>query len=372
MKRQRRTKFITAWLLIAALTLPPFTGVAEANDAEENTLGEVVESAIATGTSGDVVPNVSAQNMAAMGNGGDAGIMLLDITEGDVINGATVAIGLQSIADGSGAIAIGDAASATGTGSIAIGTYSVATGGDSIAIGNNANINAGPGYDGNIAIGAYASVPDGARNSVFGTGASTSYGSYNSVFGAEASASFIYSSAFGGKAQATEMYSSAFGGNAQALEEYATAVGSNAEAVKYATAVGSNAKATYESSVAIGYESYTDRPLFKAIYVPSGADIDSVKETLKGDLDGEDSVPVTRGGVVSIGDPSGQGASGIAFTRQLTGLAAGALDTDAVNVAQLKALDSISVKYTDANMVNRLTFADGEGSAVIISNVARG
>ncbi|WP_455611323.1 YadA-like family protein [Cloacibacillus porcorum] len=73
-------------------------------------------------------------------------------------------------------------------------------------------------------------------------------------------------------------------------------------------------------------------------------------------------------GVVSIGDPNGQNTTSghpDAFTRQLTGLAAGIEDYDAVNVAQLKALDSITVRYTSADAKNEIILGDGGNTASI-------
>ena len=72
-------------------------------------------------------------------------------------------------------------------------------------------------------------------------------------------------------------------------------------------------------------------------------------------------------GVVSVGNDEN--------TRQITGVAAGVLDTDAVNVAQLKALrdavDSMLVLTYETNSQNRLSLKDA-GTGVRISNVADG
>ena len=70
-------------------------------------------------------------------------------------------------------------------------------------------------------------------------------------------------------------------------------------------------------------------------------------------------------GVVSVGNDEN--------TRQITGVAAGVKDTDAVNVAQLKALrdavDSMLVLTYEANSQNRLSLKDA-GTGVRISNLA--
>ena len=110
------------------------------------------------------------------------------------------------------------------------------------------------------------------------------------------------------------------------------AVGGDSQAAKDSVALGQGAKATVNQSVALGSSSTTSANLSKAAYNPStGA-------TLAG------TSPV---GEVSLGYKD--------FERRLTNVAAGADDTDAVNVSQLKAAvaagssDPLAVKYVDAN-----------------------
>ncbi|MCQ4765796.1 hypothetical protein, partial [Cloacibacillus evryensis] len=90
--------------------------------------------------------------------------------------------------------------------------------------------------------------------------------------------------------------------------------------------IGSDSQVKSYGGVAVGAYSVSDRKaVSNGIYVASGAqrdEIDRIKNTVK-------SKP--ESGVVSIGN--------VKMTRQLTGLAAGIQDTDAVNVAQIKALD---------------------------------
>ena len=101
--------------------------------------------------------------------------------------------------------------------------------------------------------------------------------------------------------------------------------------VKNATVIGHNANTTVESGVALGSDSVADRGKADAAAVYLN-DKEGVKETVKGDL-----------AAVSVGNANA--------TRQITGVAAGTKDTDAVNVAQLKAAakniaDSITVTDT--------------------------
>ena len=117
--------------------------------------------------------------------------------------------------------------------------------------------------------------------------------------------------------------------------EEAVAVGTNASATAdWAIAMGKNSKAEKETSMAFGYDSHAK--------VSGGVALGawSVADTAAG-VSGYD--PSTQAastdtsaawkstlGAVSVGDKT-EG-----YTRQITGVAAGAQDTDAVNVAQLK------------------------------------
>ena len=100
--------------------------------------------------------------------------------------------------------------------------------------------------------------------------------------------------------------------------------------VKDATVIGHNANTTVASGVALGSDSVADRGKADAAAVYLNA-VDEVKATVKGDL-----------AAVSVGNADA--------TRQITGVAAGAKDTDAVNVAQLKAVaKNITNNITQAN-----------------------
>lgn len=92
--------------------------------------------------------------------------------------------------------------------------------------------------------------------------------------------------------------------------------------VKNAVAIGTESNATVEGGVALGAGSVASTDKGKVGYDP-GAKAASTNT---------DSTWVSTRAAVSIGDT----ANGI--TRQITGLAAGTADTDAVNVAQLKAV----------------------------------
>lgn len=107
----------------------------------------------------------------------------------------------------------------------------------------------------------------------------------------------------------------------------AIAIGANASASgSAAAALGYGAQATVAGGVALGRNSVADRPaiLPAAAYVPTGAtagQTTAIQNTVVGSL-----------GAVSVGSAAG--------TRQITNVAAGSADTDAVNVAQLKAINA--------------------------------
>lgn len=101
--------------------------------------------------------------------------------------------------------------------------------------------------------------------------------------------------------------------------------------VKDATVIGHNANTTVASGVALGSGSVADREKADAGKVYLHED-KGVKATVKGDL-----------AAVSVGNDKA--------TRQITGVAAGTEDTDAVNVAQLKAAaKDITDSITDTKL----------------------
>ena len=146
----------------------------------------------------------------------------------------------------------------------------------------------------------------------------------------------------GGKASYHSLGGISIGHEATIWAERATAIGSKAEVRANAT-----------GGVALGVYSVSDRRTASAgIYIASGAqraEIDRVKYTVTRGAKASSSAFYDSGlpGVVAIGNDK--------ITRQLTGLAAGIQDTDAVNVAQIKALDSVvsavsndvETKYTE-------------------------
>ena len=192
-----------------------------------------------------------------------------------------IAIGRDNTATHLDTIAIGRDTHATGSGATAFGARADASGNNSIAIGQS-----GKTSDRVVASGV------------------------NSI-------------AIGMQSQATGEAGIAEGAAARAGGKYGVALGrttkANAEA---ATALGSAAEANIANGVALGSSSITTTDKGVLGYNPS--DLHTRKYT---NLQGNVQKATTA--AVSIGN-------GSTLTRQLTGLAAGTADTDAVNVAQLK------------------------------------
>jgi autotransporter adhesin len=132
-----------------------------------------------------------------------------------------------------------------------------------------------------------------------------------------------YSIAVGYKSKASAAEAIALGKEAMASYEWGMALGVSAKAsATRSTALGYGAKATVDASVALGANSLADREAGSVgLYAPSGDESATWKATK---------------GAISIGDQSNE----YKITRQITNVAAGKEDTDAVNVAQLKKVNA--------------------------------
>ena len=192
-----------------------------------------------------------------------------------------IAIGRDNEATHLDTIAIGRETKASGSGATVIGARAEASGNNAIAIGQS-----GKGSPKVIASG---------ENAI----------------------------AVGMQSQAADASGIAIGAASNSTGDYAIAMGRLSRAsAKNATALGNEAKATFETGVALGSNSLTTSDKGVVGYNPS--DLHNRKYT---NLQGN--VQTATHAAVSIGADGN-------LTRQLTGLAAGTKDTDAVNVAQLK------------------------------------
>ena len=121
--------------------------------------------------------------------------------------------------------------------------------------------------------------------------------------------------------------------------EEAVAVGTNASATAdWAIAMGKNSKAEKETAMAFGYDSHARVSGGVALgswsVVDTAAGVSGYDPSTKAASTDTSAAWKSTVGAVSVGDAS----KGI--TRQITGVAAGAADTDAVNVAQLKKVEA--------------------------------
>ena len=123
------------------------------------------------------------------------------------------------------------------------------------------------------------------------------------------------STAIGAYAGSWGLASTAVGGYSKAEGKLATAIGYHSQAnVDYGTALGDYSEVTAGWGVAIGASSVADREAgVVGAFAPEGADSLTWR---------------ANGGAVSVGSAT--------LTRQITNVAAGTADTDAVNVAQLQ------------------------------------
>ena len=257
-------------------------------------------------------------------------------------NNNTVAIGVQTKATGNNALAVGSTAQAIGTSSAAFGTQAVANGTGATAFGPGSSAGTGAvTADGSVAVGRKATVT--AAGGV-GIGWTASASEKNATaIGFSATASGVQSVAIGGGDEydypGTERgkhFTTASGKSSVAVGSYAKATEENA------MAFGTDANANIAGGVALGSESKTTTAAGVQGYNPA-SDRTNKYSTQGG------AVGTSTLAAVSIGD-------GSAKTRQLTGLAAGTADTDAVNVAQLK---NVNLKYAGDTGNSDVLLKDG-------------
>ena len=184
---------------------------------------------------------------------------------------------------------------------------------------------AGPTYTGYEANDSTYKAPDfNIKNSTYHTvkeAVEAAQTNFFSAKGTSADANYDNKGATGTNATAAGVRASAAG-------NFGTALGADATATsEKGTALGYNAKVTEDDGVALGSNSVANTAAGVAGYDVSVADNRANRYT---DLTG--SVATSTLGAVSVGQSTSVGTE----TRQITNLAAGKKDTDAVNVAQLR------------------------------------
>ena len=229
------------------------------------------------------------------------------------------------------------------------------TGLGSVQAAGNDSYEAGGGNasgDSSVAIGASASSVE--RDSVsIGVGASSAK-NYGVAIGRDAQSDKAGAISMGYKAQAMGNNTLAWGREAQARGENGS-ISIGVEAItgdgsSGSVAIGTSAKTEAADSVALGSYTLGNRNKGALGYDPSeefvvkGANGTLQISTAKQGTTGNTAASTWQStrGAVSIGN------SETGDTRQLIGLAAGSEDTDGVNVAQLKSLETATYKTIDA------------------------
>ena len=330
-----------------------------------------------------------------------------------------IAIGKEAKANNTNTTAIGLGATVTGTNSMAIGTNAVAESNNSLALGtgtevrgalvngysaftNEQNNNvangvvavgnvgserriinvaggendtdatnvkqlkfvnsnlaksiAGPTYTGYEANGSTYKAPDfNIKNSTYHTvkeAVEAAQTNFFSAKGTSADANYDNTGATGNNATAAGVRTSAAG-------NFATAVGTDATAANAnSTAIGYKAKSSVDDGVALGANSVASVAAGKA-----GYNVKTVDSRTNGYSGLTGAALTSTMGAVSLGD-------GGTKTRQITNVAAGTADTDAVNVAQLR---NVNLKVAgnsgnnDVLLDNQTLTVKGDGSYVTTS-----
>lgn len=230
-------------------------------------------------------------------------------------NSMAAGVSASTTKDAENAVAIGYKAKAEGYGTTVIGQYASATGRYALAFGGQQTDTTAEQAN-NMASGDNA-VSFGERTTASGANA-TAFGEWTVASGESATA-------FGSDSTASGKNSLAFGENSTAAAENSLAAlgGTVDETATNAAAIGSGAQAKLADSIALGNGSVADRA--------SGAK--GYDMLTKGDTTNTSAAWVSNANAIAVGNDT----DGSLLTRQITGVAAGSLDTDAVNVAQLKA-----------------------------------
>ena len=276
--------------------------------------------AVATGGNATALgrsARAAAENSIAIGGGnGDNFNNNTEKTEASAAK--ATAIGYNAKATAGDAVALGTSSQASGSDALAIGKNANASNGDSIAIGQDTVSN----QINSVALGK-TSKATGASATALGPQAKASNSAAVAI-GLNSEANQSSAVAIGQSSLASGLNAIASGYKSAASGENAAAYGNTAKAVdKNSLALGANTQATVEGGVALGSGSIANT-VAGAGYNPNTGRSNTYTPTISNAM-------TSTWAAVSIGDGTN--------TRQLTGLAAGSKDTDAVNVAQLKSMN---------------------------------
>ena len=333
----------------------------------------VAEDALAVGTSNRATQRgaiaLGLYNMAS-------GVAASAIGRNNIAdNDSAISWGLENVSSGTHSIAIGNVNHATAFYSVALGDQNIVSGSAAFATGRQNVVSgaSGVGVGAGNTVGGTQAAAFGTRNSALGVksaaigflsvakGLGTFAAGYiNNADADEASAVGYYNHATGVRASAFGSGNTASGTKASAFGMWSVASGERSAAFGYsASAQGTdslalNGTAKLEGSVSLGTDSVADRPAGGLGYLGVPSSQSGTSNT---------AWKSTRA-AVSIGDIAND------VSRQITGLAAGTEDADAVNVAQLKRLNNLTIHYASEADHSKATL-DGKGGTTL-ANVKAG
>ena len=287
----------------------------------------------------------------------------------------TVAIGTQTQAKADNSTAIGSTAQALSNSSAAFGTQAVANGLGATAVGPKAY--AGDGStraDGATAIGRASNASSKGSTSIGWANRSSAENATSIGFSATASGKQAVAIGGGDEYDPIKKDPSDPTGNTilsgtdlaknytTASGEHSVAIGSYAKATtNNSLAFGKNTTANIANGVALGSESVTTADAGVVGYNPADSRTNKYS-------DQSGAIGTSTLAAVSVGN-------GLTATRQITGVAAGKEDTDAVNVAQLK---NVNLKYaadtgnSDVLLKDGTLTVKGDNDLISTSVVASG
>ena len=282
------------------------------------------------------------------------------------------AFGTRAEADGAFSVAVGLTSKATGKSSVAVGSASKAKADQAIAIGSQTEAEG----IGAIAIGADGkdTTTISANKNTISQREKTNKEHYKDIagvylehinnlnpFATAKTKSKDGAIAIGSQAYGEGVWSNAFGVRARSEGFASTAVGTGSHAQgKGSVALGAGANATENWSVAIGAGSIAQGTGSSPTATTTAYD---PSNTLTADQKGTD-----KYGVVSVG----RDKTSDVVRRRITNVGAGASDTDAVNVAQLKAVEKIARKAGGGGGTTTTVRADDGETHITVTQTTNG
>lgn len=305
----------------------------------------------------------------------------------------SIAVGTEAAASGADALAMGKNAQASGADAVALGNGAVAGGSASVVLGKDASANAvrsvvlgpsaGVGMVGHVlgTKGSHVVIGDGAGNNIDGqqniaigykTGNDVK-SDHNVAIGSEAGTNI------GSSGNTSEGKNVSIGYHANKNDSavsriQSTALGSETKAADDAVAVGYQAQANGNGSTAIGFNAQAADAA--SVALGQGAQAAGGNVAI-----GNDSV-ANAAMISGTGYLTGQAAPKTAVSvgnasalRRITNVADGALDQDAVTVAQLKKSIDATVAQVNANVSSATasgvyydTVTSGDGDSITLRN----